>query len=556
MLRIRATILAMIATGLALVPLACGDGHTRVEGERARVPGSPTREPELPRAFLDTTFVPPVGNTILVNAGGDLQAALNRVTCGDTIKLRAGATFVGPFTLPNKPCTGWIVIRSSAPDDRLPPEGSRISPSYAHLLPKIISNEDTETPLRSLPGAHHYRLIGIEFTVGPLVTRSATLVLLDNEATSLDQFPHDIIFDRCYFHGESAKSVRRGLVLNSASTAAIDSYFAEFHTPDTDSQAIVGWSGPGPFKIVNNYLEAAAENIMFGGAGTSVAGLVPSDIEIRRNHFFKPLRWKKGHPSWDGSNWSIKNLFELKNAQRVLMEGNVFENSWLAGQTGFAIVLTPRYESGGAAGAVVADITFTNNIVRHAAGGIGMSGIDDTDPSGLIRLKRVKIANNLFEDINGARWGGDGRWLQPVHGSESLVVDHNTAFPSGAIGFEDGSKLHTGFVFQNNIVPHANYGFACSGLGEGLVCLNGMFPGGVFRKNLISGVIEGDYPPQNFYPSSIDKARFVYRSDGNYRLSSSSPYRKAGTDGKDIGADINAIEAATAGVVQTSTPSR
>ena len=27
----------------------------------------------------------------------------------------------------------------------------------------------------------------------------------------------------------------------------------------------MGWNGPGPFLIENNYLEAAGENIMFGG---------------------------------------------------------------------------------------------------------------------------------------------------------------------------------------------------------------------------------------------------------------------------------------------------
>jgi hypothetical protein len=35
---------------------------------------------------------------------------------------------------------------------------------------------------------------------------------------------------------------------------------------------------------------------------------------------------------------------------------------------------------------------------------------------------------------------------------------------------------------------------------------------------------------------------------GDYRLANSSPYKNAGTDGKDLGADIEALEAAIAGV--------
>lgn len=35
------------------------------------------------------------------------------------------------------------------------------------------------------------------------------------------------------------------------------------------------------------------------------------------NHFFKPLAWKN-------ETWTVKNLFEIKNAQRVLFAGNDF----------------------------------------------------------------------------------------------------------------------------------------------------------------------------------------------------------------------------------------
>ena len=47
--------------------------------------------------------------------------------------------------------------------------------------------------------------------------------------------------------------------------------------------------------------------------------MVPSNITIRRNLISKPLAWRT-------QSWTIKNLLELKNAQDVLIEGNVFEN--------------------------------------------------------------------------------------------------------------------------------------------------------------------------------------------------------------------------------------
>ncbi len=79
-------------------------------------------DPQLPRVFLDTRYIPPGGATINVPAGGDVQAALNAAQPGDEIVLAAGATFVGSFTLPNKPGTGWMLqisrLRGSA--SRLP----------------------------------------------------------------------------------------------------------------------------------------------------------------------------------------------------------------------------------------------------------------------------------------------------------------------------------------------------------------------------------------------------------------------------------------------------
>ena len=57
---------------------------------------------------------------------------------------------------------------------------------------------------------------------------------------------------------------------------------------------------------------------------------------------------KSGTPPTAGTKWTVKNLFELKNAQQVTIDGNVIENVWAAGQYGYAIVLTPRNQNGSA----------------------------------------------------------------------------------------------------------------------------------------------------------------------------------------------------------------
>ena len=487
-----------------------------------------------PAAALGAT-APSLPRVVRVPSGGDLQAALDAAQPGDFIELPAGATFVGNFTLASRPGTGWVVVYSSA-FWRLPPPGVLLQPAQATLMPKIIS-PNALPAIRTAAGAHHYMFVGIEVTTSS--ADGLNLIHLESPAqTSVDQVPTDIVFYRCYIHGSASGNIRRGIVLNGARLAVIGSYLSDFHDRDADSQAIAGWNGPGPFTIIGNYLEAAGENVMFGGADPTIPGLVPADIEVRGNRFAKPLSWKADEPDYAGIPWVVKNLFELKNARRVRVEGNSFEYSWFDQQPGFAILFTVRNQDGGAPWSVVEDVAFVNNVVRHTANGIHLLGWDNNYPSE--QTKRILIQNNLFDDVGGPRWGGLGRLFQLIDGAADVVIDHNTAFQDGPVVFADG-KPHAGFVYRNNLSSKGNYGVFGSGASEGLVTIRTYFPGAVFLKNVVVGATPSFYPPDNFFPTSMEKVGFVDLAGGNYRLGVSSPYKKAGTDGRDIGADIDAL---------------
>ncbi|HUQ31804.1 MAG TPA: hypothetical protein VM095_06780, partial [Pyrinomonadaceae bacterium] len=257
--------------------------------------------------------------TLTVPAGGDFQKALNEAQPGDTIILQAGASYTGPFTLPNKGAsTEWITIRTSTPDSALPSSNTRISPSDAALLPKLLSAGATESALQTAPGAHHYKLIGIEVRptdAGAVVYDLIKLGDGSSRQDTLAKVPHHLVLDRCLITAFPTQTLKRGIALHSAETTIINCYIAGFKSAEQDSQAVGGWNGPGPFHIINNYLEAAGENLLFGGAPPSIPNLVPSDIEIKRNYLFKPLSWRQGEPSYAGTRWSVKNLFELKSAR-------------------------------------------------------------------------------------------------------------------------------------------------------------------------------------------------------------------------------------------------
>jgi hypothetical protein len=475
------------------------------------------------------------------------QAALNAANPGDTIVLTAGVTYKGNFTLPPKGGSSYITITSSSLA-QLPPEGQRVAPYYAQFMPRIVATNTNLPALQVLPGAHHYRIIGVEITLDQNDVVE-TLVELGSryasEQGSDSLAPKYITLDRCYIHGLPAKELKRGVALNSAYSEIKNCYISEIHLIGEDSQAIMGWNGPGPFSIINNYLEAAGENLMFGGADPVIPNLVPSDIEIRRNHFYKPLEWRTG------ANWSEKNLLELKNAQRVAIEGNVLENSWTDSQIGYAIVFSPRNQGNTAPWSVVQDVQFLNNIVRHA--GTGVRLIAQDSPNISQPMKRITFSNNLFDDINGPAWGDSHGWfLDLTGGVDNLTITHNTIFQTSSI-INAGGNANYGFVFTNNVVPHNGFGIKGDGLGPGGITLNTFFPYAIFTGNLIPGANPEwplyNYPGGNYYPdASTFDSQFVNRAAGDYRIAPTSPGHGGANDGKDVGADIVALKAATVGV--------
>ncbi len=143
--------------------------------------------------------------------------------------------------------------------------------------------------------------------------------------------PQDLVLDRVYVHASPTTPTSRCIALNSARSQVSDSYIFDCHGKGFDTQAIAGWNGPGPFKIVNNTLAGAGENVMFGGSDPSIQNLIPSDIEFRRNYVYTPASWK--------DVWTKKNLLETKNVQRLLIEGNVFDGSWVGRPGGLGVHL-------------------------------------------------------------------------------------------------------------------------------------------------------------------------------------------------------------------------
>jgi hypothetical protein len=503
---------------------------------------------------------------IAVSSGPELQQALDRAVSGDTIALAAGATFLPPapensFILRNRriPAGEWVTIRSahSAFDasGAVPPT-TRVDRANQDLMPRLRATATNIPVIRAEARARGYRLVGLDIGVQPAVTQLANLVELGSDRdVTVDVKPSDVVIDRCYLHGNDSGNYRRGVAMNGVRLAVIDSYFENFHDANSDSQAIAGWNGPGPFKIVNNFLEAASENIMFGGSDPSVPQLVPSDIEIRGNLLTKRLAWRSaGVP--------VKNAFELKNARRVRVEGNIFEHVWSSGQDGTAIVLKSTNQEGACTWCVTEYVTFRSNIVRGASHGVLINAAETGARGQPLpqRVNHVRIQNVLFTDIGGSTWGG-GKLFRVFGGVSNVEITHVTSTDNatGILEPRSSSDLNPNLVFKYNIVERKLYGIGAGG-DEGITTITRNFAPFVYNQNVLvntsrstdqsitDSALKSRYPPVTTIAGDWGAVGF---SSGTQRLAATSPYYRAGDDGKDLGVDLDVLMAAVNGADST-----
>src|ERR1035438_10032344 len=155
----------------------CGKGDVSKFAEK----DGPAR---LPKSCYYTGLdgTPSPGKQIRVGANSNLQAAVESAKCGDTLLLAAGASFE-IRDLPAKKCDDqhYITIRTDAPDSKLPPEGTRISPAWAgvaslpgrpaYAQPTGGSANVMPTLVVKVPSGatlgDHYRFIGVEWVPEP-----------------------------------------------------------------------------------------------------------------------------------------------------------------------------------------------------------------------------------------------------------------------------------------------------------------------------------------------------------------------------------------------------
>jgi hypothetical protein len=556
---------------------------------------------ELPKTCYYTGLdgTPSPGKQIRVAAKEDLAEAINDAKCGDTLLLSAGGTYE-VASLPSKKCDDhhYITIRTDTPDSKLPAEGTRVSPAWAGVasLPgrpafaqpaggaaKLLATLAVKDPSGAVVG-DHLRFIGIEWT-----SRADANIM---RLISTEHSDH-VIFDRNYIHPAEGAELAHGvgMVEGARFVAVINSYVSGFNCiarsgKCTDATAVGGAHSDEPFgtfKIYNNFLEASGENILFGGAASKSN---PTDIEIRRNHLYRPMIWKEGEPGYTpspkGDPYIVKNHFELKSAIRVLVEANLLENSWGGfSQRGFSMLLSARSQASNCPICRVNDITLRYNRIHNVAGVFQISNSHATKGKGVAADGGIySIHDIVADDVHEEDYRGGGVFMvllsaaPPVH---DLQIDHVTAFVPGVLASimvkgEDAEKLKN-FTITNSVFEIGGgrrSPLAAAGGGKdscaprsqrfgAAALLDACFNPYRFDHNLIITDDKGGWPKGNFIVSSAEAAgirdlkgtiskdpRLCHEKGPGCQ--GKSPGAGAASDGRDVGADIEGLETALAGV--------
>lgn len=347
----------------------------------------------LPTSGIETDIAntPALGSVVTVAAGScsAIQTAVNNASCGQTVQVPAlnGSvqnTQTCNITLPAHSCDAghWIWLATDQlSNSNFPPEHTRVTPcaisqtsvtgypSYpcttaTTMMPQIqCANSANQACITAAAGANYYRIVGFD------IVQPNTFSNDGNGLVDLTNGADHMVIDRSILHGQpvnctgsgatyscSSSDLKNGVQLqNSTNVAVINSWLYDIACPEgtcTDAHAFGGGNGTSAshtYKIYNNLISAAGEGFIQGGGGSIGATNIatPTDFEIRNNHFFKPTSYALC-TGCNGEHVEFKNHFEIKNSQRLLIEGNEFENDWMGWQTdqaGYPLVIGARNQS-------------------------------------------------------------------------------------------------------------------------------------------------------------------------------------------------------------------
>jgi hypothetical protein len=531
---------------------------------------------QLREALASSDNPPPItnANVIRVRSGENLQKAIDQAaTTTGTVEIRVepGATFSGNYRLRARAPGAMVLFRPDFEDRNLPAINQWVTPDVKDL-PKFKSANNLDPIFQTTippdgvpfdqPQSNSYAWLGCQFE--PLAPDRTYLELGPAGAPGVPmaKLPRGFLFDRCWFRGDPVKGGHRAVGNNVNDFQMFGCRADQIAEIGRDAQCVGAYLGGGNHEIAYNYLEASGENLLYGGSFSGYADNIAYKIRVHHNYFTKDLAWQ----TRGGSQPSIKNLFELKNARDVIVEFNVLEHCWVYGQTGYAFVITPTVHKPktGEGWVTVSDVIIRNNVVRYVGGLLNMNNGQGGGPYGettdgvSLGTHNIRVEHNFVHDVNNdPRWKGAARTFAignasaNADGPTGVVMNHNTFLRASVNGLlslygpgtpdAPGNGKMTGMEYTNNIAYDGDYDIIGGKTGIGLPTLN-EFTGGQYKMagNAIEkGERTGKFDATNvIVPAGTIAAEVT--DNGTVKAGGALSAAKT-TDGAMVGADVSKL---------------
>lgn len=545
--------LNLVYSSLLSFPIARGgDGRkTHVEGV------------ELPRhkyTTSDAAFATELEEeTVLeVEEGENLQTALTAIQTGGTLVLEDGALWTAELSITNIGLVTDVPIRiiSETQYYGLPgavPENVRVLDADSAAQPRIHPNHPNVPFSIYGTGKRRITFVGVNFeNPGAWQQGLVRLTYNDGSLTLPEHGPGNITFDRCSFMGNSGVDLgtQRGLTINYCENV----YVACCNSKYIYRTNNIG-SGDGSNIVVgvaknvhlwNNRLHGGCECLFLGSPGEA-GGIYPMDVSIIGNLF--------EHEIGQGLLNLTKNHLEWKSGTRNEARGNVHGHHDGTNDGHAAVNCKSNTESGGSDGAT-RHIVYRYNKHTDSCGGMGVYAQGSDLPT--TEIEYIYIGHNDFGiltrpgSLNTPWVISFGNRIFHIVITNNVGV-HTYALAAGLYWGPDQGLDNAGpstlrdIGVRNNILsgdrglwtPHYNVADA--------VRVNQ-------SKNAFVGVAddnEGGAVANGLdsVPALYTQANLFRNHATDRRLAIASPWKRVGTDGKDLGPNWSKLDYETRGAV-------
>jgi hypothetical protein len=350
------------------------------------------------------------GTTHNVSSEAQLTTALTNAVDTDTIQITGSFTAASAFVLRDRGTAGWVRIITNAGGSL--PTTRAVTPNdfTSNSVPKITSSAANRA-FQVANGADRWWMDGVWIENSGNKTQVGEIGISGTQTLD-SHLPTEILLTRCYFDGKApdagssgSPSNRHGLAIDAHKVIVERCCIIGCQQTGSQNYAIYGNNGIGLYYINENILEAAGSHMIWGGTATSNGNRAyHKNIVWRRNFCFKRTAWVTNANVIGGG----VNCWEIKNAEKVLAEGNVWKNLYVSqGQTAAVVLKAVPQNANESPWIQCWDMTFRLN--KLALGGynaIGFLALAQSSNTAITqngyRHGNHEISDNLVSGMSGS----------------------------------------------------------------------------------------------------------------------------------------------------------